>query len=297
MTKSALVPSEAASEREFLQKVADWRRRIGRRPRSGWALGRCAVLGVLLATPLPLALLRAPPWAEWIVAGVGVVVAAVVWPGGLFDRARRARPRAVEGWMSDHAWDPSGETRTPLRRYRDSQDARAHALMFPFWLSMQVTLIDAGTLWMGLLALSCVATAAAASGWIRSRSGTAHLSFTRFPYHPNELVVLHFGMAEGGASFERAAFHLHHVVESAHGPLRLRHCAIDTRFTRRLVRPPGELPGPNQHVELVFDVPPGPGTRLSAPLPEYWVLDVFGKTSAGWYTDSFLIPIYERPAA
>ena len=64
--------------------------------------------------------------------------------------------------------------------------------------------------------------------------------------------------------------------------------------------PQGEetLPAPGCDVELRFDVPTGaPPTRLSDDFPTYWVLDVLGETNAGRFEESFLVPVYERPAA
>jgi hypothetical protein len=58
------------------------------------------------------------------------------------------------------------------------------------------------------------------------------------------------------------------------------------------------LPGPDFDVEVAFDVPEAaPGTRIADRFPRYWVLDVRGDTSSGPYAETFLIPIYERPAA
>ena len=97
-------------------------------------------------------------------------------------------------------------------------------------------------------------------------------------------------MDSGGADFRRVEFRLSRVLQSGAEGVRIR--PISER------RPPGTLPGSDFDVEVSFDVPEGArGTRLSDESPYYWVLDVLAATSSGPYAETFLIPIYDRPAS
>jgi hypothetical protein len=102
-------------------------------------------------------------------------------------------------------------------------------------------------------------------------------------------------MSEGGASFETVDFALRRVVERPGRPFASQHEVFDCEALSP--RPLLDLlPGPEQFVEVTFDVPPDAApTRLSDALPQYWALDVVGRTSAGRFAEAFLVPVYDRP--
>lgn len=214
------------------------------------------------------------------------------WRQWRLETARRSAPE--EPWLWDHEWDSSGVSVSPFRRFLGPR-SRLGRIVFCAVLLAASPSAATQTAWMVF--------GGVASTWLAWRAwrvhgvGTAHVTFAKFPFHPGERVTLHFGMSEGGARFERAAFCLRHVEEAPAHPFERR--GEDIRyFGISEHRPPGELPGGGHHVVLEFDVPEGAGdTRLSESPRVYWALDVLANTSAGPYVESFLIPIYERPAA
>jgi hypothetical protein len=238
----------------------------------------------------------------WIALGVVCVVALAMGYGCQMLRRRRraaaARPRPSEPWLADHDWNPTGTSRSTLHRVLLAAERR---LLFPggWWivawigLALLATMARTGVRWPAMTIVLALATWLAWQIWRLHGVGTALVGYARFPFHPGETVTLRFGMAEGGATFHRAKFFLRRIGESR--PSRGRSWAT-TKFELSESRPPGALPGPNQFVELTFDVPATAiGTCLSTPDPRYWVLDVVAATSAGPYCASFLVPIYDRP--
>jgi hypothetical protein len=256
------------------------------------------LVAFVLATPQKLLSLQ---WAFGAAALCGALGAGL---GFLLERRRRrshAAARAAhpdEPWLWDHPWDPTGASVTSAQRWgRASSRWSATRARRTAWLVAIVVvagwlgpLYGTSIVWIAVLALLW-----AWDAWHAHGAGTTRVSYAKFPFHPGERVTLRFAVSEGGASFRRARFHLRHVREHvAHGWIR----AALTQSTIVIDRPPGMLPGPEEEIELTFDVPEGaPGTRLSDPdsEPSYWVLDVVADTSAGPFTESFLVPIYERP--
>jgi len=233
---------------------------------------------------------------------VGVVWMAVSLPGSLVDRVRAARLEIArrrnpgEPWVWDHRWDPRGVSGSPLRRLFRVRPRFAIFLILPVIYTVlgRMTWSMLQTYWLGA---GLVATWIAWQAWRTWGVGTGHVSFDRFPFHPGERVTLRFGMSPGGANFERVAFCLRHVQETPPGRFAAAHTVI-WRLGLHESRPPGDLPGGDHFVTLEFDVPAtAHGTCLSGPRPAYWALDVLANTSAGPYVESFLIPIYARPAA
>jgi hypothetical protein len=255
-------------------------------------LGVIACLVVLGATDVRLTateILAVLTLAGGLGAGAGLVVA---------DRRRRrfAAARAAapgEPWLWDHEWDPAGTA------------GLVHAAWWPkvaasvgpvFGAVVGVMLLTRPAPPVVLvLVFGFFAALWAAGVWHSHAKGTVRVSFARFPFHPGEPVVLYVGVSEGGATFERAAFHLRRVHERAFG-LAGWFRGTFTTFERTSRRPPGLLPGPDQDVERAFDLPADVrGTSLSTRQPEYWVLDIVARTLAGPFTDTFLVPIYDRP--
>ena len=155
----------------------------------------------------------------------------------------------------------------------------------------------AEVVWMWGTIGGLAATWIAWQAWRVWGVGTAHVSFAKFPFHPGERVTLRFGMSEGGAQFERASFNLRRIEEAPRKPVTWPRGPWKY-FSLVEHRPPGGLPGPDHYVTLEFDLPDDvAGTDLSASPRAYWTLDVVANTSAGPYVESFLIPVYERPAA
>jgi hypothetical protein len=270
--------------------------------RRRWTQAR--VQGVL--APAAIALLfwvlerRGGPtgWA-WGAACFAAACIAFAVPGGVIDQVAAAKLRAerrrrpAEPWAWDHAWDPAGAAGSWLRPWlaaMDGREARYSLAGLQLVGAVPLLLLDARELpflWM----MGVTLTHSAWLAWRVHGFGTAHLSFTEFPYAPGGSVALHFGMSEGGASFRSVAFRLRRIRETV-GPSSV------VEFEGLAAPRRGGLPGPNQDVEIVFDVPADAGgTRLSASPPEYWRLDVAGDTSAGAYAETFLVPIYERPRA
>jgi hypothetical protein len=225
------------------------------------------------------------------VAGVGVV-----WPGGLLDlsrcvrTARRRRTHRDAPWLWDHEWDPAGASCSPLARAFRASTWPAGGLA-PLLLVVLGNAPRLPILW--------IVPGAYVAWWAwRVRrvlgGGTARLDFTRFPYAPGGPATFRFGMSEGGATFESVGFALRRVVERPGRPFASQHEVFDCEaLSPRPFR--DLLPGPEQFVEVTFDVPADAApTRLSDPLPQYWALDVVGRTSAGRFAETFLVPIYER---
>jgi hypothetical protein len=244
----------------------------------------------------------APPWFLGASLVVGVVWIAAIVRGGVVDRILAARLDAARRrdperpWLWDHRWDPRGVSGSPFRRLMHSSRRLIGPVVFPVWM-LVIGPPPAPVFWFWGTVSGLAATWIAAKAWRIYGVGTAYVSFTKFPFHPGERVTLHFGMSEGGAQFERAAFCLRRIeVAPGISPREFR--GARRHFGIRLDSPPGELPGSDQHVTIEFDLPADvAGTHLSASPPSYWTLDVIANTSAGPYTESFLIPIYERPAA
>jgi hypothetical protein len=236
----------------------------------------------------------------WSAAAIGAIWILTSVPGGLVDRWRAARLDAARRrdpdrpWLWDHRWDPRGVSGQPWRRLIRATPRSRGLLLYVLAMAF-VGPPPATVLWIWGSIGGIAATWIAWRAWRIWGVGTAHVSFTKFPFHPGERVTLHFGMSEGGAQFERASFCLRRVLEPRSRAVPAH--SAPWRLGLRENRPPGELPGGNQFVTLEFDVPANAfGTHLSAPRPEYWALDVLANTSAGPYVESFLIPIYERPS-
>jgi hypothetical protein len=236
---------------------------------------------------------------------VYVVIATILtsYKGGIaawvrrLDLRRSRRDHPSEPWLCDHTWDPKGVSVTAfsrfLRRFESQTLTRIWVIAVVLTVSWTTT---AAVPWPVLAGVGAIVCWGAWVGWKIHGAGTTHVSFAKFPFHPGETVTLFVGTSDGGATYRHAEFHLHHVEGFSHaapataGTLR-------KHFHTVLSRPPGLMPGPQQDVEISFDLPPDvPGTSLSSPPASYWVLDVVANTSAGPYAESFLIPIYARPA-
>lgn len=203
---------------------------------------------------------------------------------------RRVRRRPNDPWTADHRWDPRGAKRVRRPGMRPSG---CIWLFVPWAIVLSLGWIP--TAMIVVLALSFVAWICAP--WLGFDDGRPFAAFVRFPYHPGEQVELHFGMGVGGPTFLRARFVLQRIREVdgwwfVGGPRRTVALAMECR------PPEGVLPGSEADVRLLFDVPADAGgTSLSAPLPSYWELLVVGETTKGWFDETFLVPVYERPAA
>jgi hypothetical protein len=241
------------------------------------------------------------------VATVGGCAGAGAAAGLVVVSLRRRRDMALmrahpdEPWRWDHAWDPTGTSVTALDRFRRGTRPRTWAgARAVYFTAAAVVILFVVSVADGISPGWVMVTAALVvwgwRAWRAHGAGSMRVSYAKFPFHPGERVTLYFGASEGGASFHRVAFHLRHVREVARGPFGWRGAYAASTIT--VERPPGLLPGPEQDVEIVFDVPArAPGTCLSDALPQYWSLDVVANTSAGPYCESFLVPIYDRPSA
>jgi hypothetical protein len=252
---------------------------------------------LVLAAAVPLAMEMQEAWG----GGAGVVlfgVASVVVIAGVhvghhllrrrrFARERRRRP--TEPWMWDHPWDPEGETLGAVRRALEHGWTRPGCLGLAAFVLVPtiVAFAASGLRAAAFAALGASAAWAAFAVWRGHGLGACRVAYAKFPFHPGETVTLRIGVSEGGASFTHAEFHLRRIDERSGEP--------QVVFERTIRRPPGLLPGPEQYVELDFDVPAtAGGTELLSLRPSYWVLDVVARTTAGPYCGSFLVPIYAR---
>jgi hypothetical protein len=276
-----------------------------RRPRSGWTKPRRLAVAW---TAVVVFFVSVVEWRSLTAPAIGLAFATIAAsvliaaPGGLLDVGVAARRRSLRGshadepWLWDHDWNPRGVESGPARRLlRTIDKPRPRSAMVAVQVVFGVAAVAVGAWrWAVPIAVGASLTVVAWRAWREHGVGTMRVSFTRFPYPADEPVVLHVGMAEGGADVERVEFALTRVTERAGGPFGFARLLFAT-IVDAAHRPPGELPGPDRDVAVAFELPRGArGTRLSARLPEYWVLDVVATTSAGPLTESFLVPVYER---
>jgi hypothetical protein len=237
-----------------VQRVS--RRRMRRSTAKAWGWGFMLALLALQGGFL----LGGSPVA-WIVCGAAFVGwFAATLPGGVLDRldaaeARRRRAAHSDApWMRDHPWDSTGERITVYARLRRNNPG----LLFQA-VSAPIVVLGALTnprlpVWTAALYVAAPLVGGSIVLWRGTAMGTARVSFAKFPFHPGERVALHFGTVEGGATFERVAFRLVCVLEKPVVRFRVDRfdvsspCGYDER-------PPGALPGPEQDVEVVFDLP------------------------------------------
>lgn len=263
----------------------------------------CAIYwAVFLSIASPRDWFRMPGFIALLAA-----FACVNVPGGVRDalRSRACAARAAwhpdAPWLADHPWDSKGTTVSVLQRMLapgDKQRNRGRRfLVFFSGMYCVIELVSGDTPWIAATSGGVFLFLVSWRWWREHGIGDGHVWYSRFPFHPGEKVTLYFGMSEGGATFERATFHLRAIEETTHGGLGVPNSTVVTWMAREH-RPPGPLPGPRTDVQLAFDLPDdAPGTQLSAVDPHYWVLEVVANTSAGPYFESFLVPIYARPAA
>jgi hypothetical protein len=263
---------------------------------------------LVLSTPLVIACIGAVE--IWIAQqsvtswGVFAVAAAVIFAAWLwtFSRhgpirgaqlallTRRVARRPAEPWLGDHRWDPEGAGPSPS----GSRSAAGCLWICVTWIGLALLAVRTAA---GLTVILAGVTTWAAMAWHRSGRGRGRVAFVAFPYFADAPVELHFGMRGGGATFLRARYVLRRIQEVdgtwwRGGPRRT------ATFAAECVLADGVLPGPDADVRLRFDVPrDAGGTRLSGRWPSYWELAVVGETTHGPYCESFLVPIYERPAA
>ena len=70
-----------------------------------------------------------------------------------------------------------------------------------------------------------------------------------------------------------------------------------TRWSRVVDLPPVRSPGPDEFVEVTFDIPADrPGTALHADAPVRWELLVSGRTRWGRLVETFVVPVYAATA-
>jgi hypothetical protein len=293
-----------------------------RRPKDCRSAGRHGGVGGFVAGTLGGALVSVllSPFAAEVLdrsdfQGIGLPWIAMPWGGGLgflFARfmerserraasAREARVRSHREapWLADNVWEPAG---TSIRHAGARRRIRRREwLPLPLAVAALAFTIPFGSIFPEHLPYYVFGILGAVVVWMiwmtasRATLGRSHLAFARFPFHPGERVELTFGLDEGAASFEAVRYVLRRYEERPHGwqDLSVRcHVTFETEFSAE----DGVLPGPENFVQLRFDVPPdAPGTFLSADWPSYWELEVAGETSRGPYRVMFLVPVYEKP--
>jgi hypothetical protein len=206
-------------------------------------------------------------------------------------RRRRRRAAALPGepWLGDHPWDPSGVNGLEPLEGRST----GVGWFLAVWVLGPAVVVGP---WLTLSIVGVVATWKAWGIWKRLGRGRGRVSFVRFPHFTGETVELHFGMNPGGATFLRGRFVLRRIQEvdaawHVGGPRRTQ------TFAQECTLDDGVLPGPDADVRLRFDVPADAGgTSLASRLPSYWELAVVGETTKGAFDETFLVPVYERPA-
>jgi hypothetical protein len=203
---------------------------------------------------------------------------------------RRIALHQAMPWLGDHAWDTTGTKGQEPRAMRNS----GCAWIVGLWAMSFAAVMGHGAPWV---VLGVVLTWRAWAMWRSSGRGRGQVSFVRFPYFPGEPLELHFGMNSGGATFLHARYALRRIREVDAwwydgGPRR------EVTFAAECCPAEGVLPGPESDVRLLFDVPANAGgTSLASRMPSYWELAVVGETTKGAFDETFLVPIYERPAS
>jgi hypothetical protein len=280
-------------------------------PLEGWTSARARGVVALFVFALAGFLRHVLQQAEGTAGGRATDGTTVAWgaasilgfvlivPGGPVDLVRRRiaasrfRRHPAEPWLADRRWNPRSETRTPMERLRHLS-ARWWLLFGALATTAALTL--RAPRWDWTVAGLCATTIGAWSVWRAFGVGTMHVAFAKFPFHPGEKVTLWFGGEPGAAHFEHATFTLRHFVEEPGEFLASNHF-VRTAFELQTSGPADLAPGADRDVEISFDLPhDAGGTRLSDRFPRWWSLEVSGRTTSGPYTETFLIPIYERSA-
>lgn len=135
------------------------------------------------------------------------------------------------------------------------------------------------------------------AAWLVFRGG-AQLTFERFPYLLGTRATFFVATTTGSPRLEDAsvllrcvgpAYDLEGRVVSNRFPV--------TKWSRVVELPPDRSPGPDEFVDVTFDLPADrPGTTLHAEAPVRWELLVHGRTRWGKLTETFVVPVYAAPA-
>jgi hypothetical protein len=290
------------------------RRSEARRRRPPWSpppgAGNRRVRDTSFGRVLPLLLL--PPAMLWARSGLaapraGVLYALLLGPsavwGGLWFLARwwrgrrlrrhsRSIAKSVESatlsWEADWTLPRDVVAPRPLLA-RVLPRGYAWGFKLVVWICTCVLLTGwSGFVGAALLAAP-VALALVIAGWLVAR-GAPQIRFAPFPAFVGTRVRLYVAMSAGSARLEDAAALLRCVEGTGLGvPGWIDwHAVSEVR--------PDACPGPDEFVEVAFDVPAGaPGTRLHADRPVWWELVVAGRTRWGPVVETFVVPVYAAP--
>jgi len=243
-------------------------------------------------------------WARAPMAGIAVIAAAMfalpawraVRAAAIHRRiAKGRRLRPAEPWTWDLPWDPTSLVPVVSRSrqghgYHDWISSVLGGIVMGVGVAIGFAGGAVGVV-PGLL-VGAVGTIVLWSGVRSLRAGHVQISSLRFPVFVGERIEFSLGVSEGGARFERATALLRCGEQIVGRRPKVRHVWSET-----IELAADSLPGPGHETLLRFDVPPDlRGTRLDVPDACCWELVVSGRTDRGQVSESFLVPIYERPA-
>jgi hypothetical protein len=123
--------------------------------------------------------------------------------------------------------------------------------------------------------------------------GETEVRLRAIPLRSRGDVVIDFAVGRRGADFEHIHFALLRIVEVEGVGGTPTFVGYSHRGEYELPRdqPP---PAPGEQVEVHFALPrDASGTDLARGRPVYWLLEVSGDTSSGFYTERFPVPIYD----
>ncbi len=242
-----------------------------------------------------------------LVGGIGVLFAAsgvfLMYSGvaGMLRRSaveRRRRKRPDEPWDWDYAWNPSGSSRGGLGEQLGGFVGLGLFALFlapfnwiglttrdPVWMAVTglFDLLLLGGVGVGLYRLA---------RWIQY--GGSRLRYARFPFFLGDSLEAHLEGARRLKRFRSLTLSLRAVEAVAEGSKGQSSCYRIYEDRQTLVRDLAHL---DADLRIVFPLPNGDlETRLRAPLPRFWELEIQADTPGIDYAETFLVPVYERPA-
>ena len=242
--------------------------------------------------------------AVWALPALGLLALAMIAAVTRLDRRRhRARVHATVRsgrplWESD--WTGS---RRLLRR--GAMGARVSA---PVWIAAMIFMFPcaayavAARTWEVRLtaALVPVTFFVVTYAWVVLRGGV-QVRLARFPDVVGESATFHVATTEGSPRLRDTIVQLRcdSPVRMRSGSLGLYLPTLVRRYwTQDRMLSPERQPGPDEFVEVSFDVPADvPGAVLSGGPPVRWELTVSGSSRWGDVEETFLVPVYERPTS
>ncbi len=199
---------------------------------------------------------------------------------------RETRRAADEGrpiWQTDRRWGPQGEVLAPWQRTLPG----TRWLLF---LAGNVAAIDFARRGFGpvsAVALAIPVTYVAVALFRAHQQGGLQVRWPSFPIRPGGRVVFHIATTPGGSRMTDTI-----VALRCHGPLGT-FDAWDHYPMTVTYLPADRTPGPDEFVEVAFDIPAdAPSNDLHAKRPTRWELVVAGDTPWGEIVEVLPVPVY-----